>query len=68
MQQIKAKLNNKFIYIPLSIQINYIFTMHCTAVPELLFWIRVFYAMLNSRMWVTQATKTQPDSPNSNPV
>lgn len=41
--------------------------MNCTAMPELPCMISVHYATLNSRMWVAQATKTQPDSPNSDP-
>lgn len=66
MQQLWAKLRSSFT-LPLSIQINYIFTMNCTAIPELPFMISVYYVMLNSRMWVAQATKTQPDNPSSDP-
>lgn len=48
-------------------KINYIFMMCCTAMPELLLKVSAYYTTLNSRMWVTQPTKNQPDSPNSDP-
>lgn len=41
--------------------------MCCTSMPELLFKVNAYYATRNSRMWVTQPTKNQPDSPNSDP-
>lgn len=49
-------------YTSMSSWINYIVVMCCTAMPGLL-----LYAAWHSRMLVTQATKTQRHSPNSDP-